>query len=292
MAGRLAGKVAVITGAASGIGRGTVELFLKEGAQVVGADIQDDKGARMSEAYGAGFRYVHCDVMDENAIKAALDLAVSAFGRLDTLFNNAGTGGALENAETVTADGFDSVMRLHIRAALFGIKHAVPHMKAAGGGSIISTASIAGMQHGFGPILYSIAKAGIIHMTKVAAVQLAPYGVRVNAICPGLIATAIFARSIGLATQVADQTPAAIAAAAGAAQPIPRGGLPSDIAEAALYFASDGASFVTGQALAVDGGITLGPSGAAQTQVFQPLFEAMGLTPEMIAGLQTGAATP
>ena len=198
MSGRLEGKVAVVTGAASGIGRGTVELFVREGAKVVGADLQDDKGARMAEELGDAFRYIRCDVTDEAQVKAAIDLAVSEFGKLDILFNNAGTGGALENIENVTGESFDSVMHLHVLAALYGIKHALPHMKA-NGGSIISTASIAGMQNGFGPILYSVAKAGIIHMTKLAAVQAAPFRVRVNCICPGLIATPIFGTSMGMA---------------------------------------------------------------------------------------------
>ncbi len=285
MAGRLEGKVAVITGAASGIGRGTVDLFVREGAKVVGADLQDDKGARMAEELGDAFRYIRCDVTDETQVKATLDLAVSAFGRLDILFNNAGTGGPLENAENVTAESFDSVMHLHIRAALFGIKHAVPLMREAGG-SIISTASIAGLQNGFGPILYSIAKAGIIHMSKVAAVQLAPYRIRVNAICPGLIATPIFASSMGLGRQFADTTVDAIASAAGGSQPIPRGGVPADIAEAALYLGSDGSSFVTGQALTVDGGITLGPSGAAGASAFAPIAQAMGIDAEALAAMQ------
>lgn len=281
MGGRLEGKVAVITGAASGIGRGTVDLFLREGAKVIGGDVQDDKGARMEEELGASFRYVRCDVTDEAEVKAALDLAVSQFGKLDILFNNAGTGGPLEDAQTVTAEGFDSVMHLHIRAALFGIKHAVPHMRE-NGGSIISTASIAGLQNGFGPILYSIAKAGIIHMSKVAAVQLAPLRIRVNAICPGLIATPIFASSMGLGRQFADTTVDAIAAAAGGSQPIPRGGVPADIAEAALYLGSDGASFVTGQALTVDGGITLGPNGTAAESTFAPIAKAMGIDIEAL----------
>jgi NAD(P)-dependent dehydrogenase (short-subunit alcohol dehydrogenase family) len=286
MAGRLNGKVAVITGAASGIGRGTVDLFVKEGAKVVVADIQDDKGARIEEAHGKAVRYIRCDVMKEEDIKAAVDLAVSSFGRLDCLFNNAGTGGTMENAESVTAESFDQVMYLHVRAALFGIKHAVPVMKAQGGGSIISTASIAGVQQGFGPLLYSIAKSSIIHMTKVAAAQIGPYNIRINCICPGLIATPIFAKGIGMATQVADQTVPAIIEAAKHSQPIPKAGMPEDIAEAALYLASDGSKFVNGHALVVDGGITVGPTGEAQTRVFTPLLQAMGVDPAAIEQIQ------
>jgi NAD(P)-dependent dehydrogenase (short-subunit alcohol dehydrogenase family) len=284
MAGRLEGKVALVTGGASGIGRGTVELFVKEGARVVAADVQDDKGARLEEELGKSVRYTRCDVYDEAQIKNAVDIAVKSFGKLDCLFNNAGTGGALETVEGVTAEGFDSVMHLHLRAALFGIKHAVPAMKARGG-SIISTASIAGLQHGYGPLLYSIAKASIVHMTRVGAGQLAPFGIRLNCICPGLIATPIFAKSIGLATQVADQTLTAVADAAKNAQPIAKPGLPEDIAEAALYLASDGSKFVTGQALVVDGGITIGPTGERQLQVFAPIMQAMGIDPEIVQQL-------
>lgn len=285
MGTRLEGKVAVITGAASGIGRGTVELFVKEGARVVAADVQDDKGARIEEEFGKAVRYVRCDVYDEAQIKNAIDTATKSFGKLDILFNNAGTGGALENVDTVTAEGFDAVMHLHLRAALFGIKHAIPAMKAHGGGSIISTASVAGVQHGFGPLLYSIAKGSIIHMTRVASGQLAPMGIRINCICPGLIATPIFAKGIGLATQVADQTITAVAAAAKNSQPIAKPGLPEDIAEAALYLGSDGAKFVTGQALVVDGGLTIGPSGERQVQVFAPIMQAMGIDPEILTQL-------
>ncbi len=291
MAGRLDGKVAVITGAASGIGRGTVDLFVKEGAKVVAADIQDDKGARLQEQHGKALRYVRCDVNREGDVKAAIDLAVSSFGRLDCLFNNAGTPGSLENAETVTAESFDSVMHLHVRAALFGIKHAVPLMRAQGGGSIVSTASIAGLQNGFGPLLYSMAKASIVHMTRVAAAQLGPLNIRVNCICPGLIATPIFAKGIGLATQVADQTVSAIVDAAKNAQPIPRAGLPEDIAEAALFFTSDGSRFVNGHALVVDGGITVGPTGAAQANVYAPFLQAMGIDPAMLEQMNTAGKT-
>lgn len=280
--GRLDGKVAVITGAASGIGRGTVDLFIKEGAKVVAADIQEDKGARLQEEYGKALRFIRCDVTQESEIKAAIDLAKSAFGRLDCLFNNAGAATMGESAQGVSAEAFDAVMHLHVRAAMFGIKHATPIMQAQGGGSIISTASIAGLQNGYGPYLYSVAKAAIIHMTKLAAAEIGPMNIRVNCICPGFIATPIFARAIGMATQVADQTVEGIAAVAKDAQPIPKAGLPEDIAEAALYLASDGSKFVNGIALTVDGGMTVGRTGAQQTSLFEPLVKAMGLDPAIL----------
>ena len=275
--GRLEGKVAVVTGAASGIGRGTVDLFVAEGAKVIAADIQDDKGARIDEDHKGAARYVRCDVSQEADIEAAVAAASKHFGRLDVLFNNAGTGGARDPADAVTAEGFDSVMHLHVRAALLGIKYAAPIMRAQGGGSIVSTASVAGLQAGYGPVLYSIAKAAIVHMTHVAAAQLGASNIRVNCICPGLIATNIFASSLGLPSQLGETRIDAIAEASKNSQPIPRGGRARDIAEAALFLASDGASFVTGHALVVDGGLTLGPSGMSQMAAFAPIVQALGI---------------
>jgi NAD(P)-dependent dehydrogenase (short-subunit alcohol dehydrogenase family) len=280
MAGQLEGKVAVITGAASGIGRGTVDLFVKEGAHVIAADIQDDKGARIEEDHKGLVHYVRCDVSREADIEAAVTAAKKHFGRLDCLFNNAGTGGARDPADGVTAEGFDSVMHLHVRAALFGMKYAVPLMREVGGGSIVSTASVAGLQAGYGPILYSIAKAAIIHMTTVTAAQLAQYNIRVNCICPGLIATNIVANSLGVPSQLADTRIEAIAEASKNSQPLQRGGRARDIAEGVLYFAGDGADWVTGQSLAIDGGITLGPNGVA---VFAPIIQALGIDAETLA---------
>lgn len=292
MAGRLDGKVAVITGAASGIGRGTVDLFVKEGARVIAADIQDDRGARIEEEHKGNAKYVRCDVSKEQDIANAVAAAVKHFGKLTTIFNNAGTGGSAETAEGVTAESFDSVMHLHIRAALFGMKYAVPEMKKAGGGSIISTASVAGLQAGFGPILYSIAKAGIIHMSKIAAAQLAPYNIRANAICPGLIATNIFAQAFGMPSQLAETRIDAIAEAAKHSQPMQRGGRPRDIAETALFLASDGSDWMTGQALVMDGGLTLGPVGGAQFGVFMPIAQALGVDAETLAAMAAGQAPP
>lgn len=273
--GRLNGKVAVITGAGSGIGRGTAELFAAEGAQVIAADIADDRGQRLEACAPGRIKYVHCDVTQEADIAAAMAAAEREFGRLDGLFNNAGTGGANETVEAISAESFDRVMHLHVRAALFGIKHAVPAMKRAGGGAIVTTASVAGLCAGYGPVLYSVAKAAIIHMTTLAAAQLAEHKIRVNCVCPGLIATNIFASALGLPSQLADSRLDAIAAAASDSQPIHRGGRPRDIAEAVLYFASDGADWVTGQALTVDGGLTLGPVGMQQMAAFAPIVQAL-----------------
>jgi NAD(P)-dependent dehydrogenase (short-subunit alcohol dehydrogenase family) len=190
-----------------------------------------------------------------------------------------------ELADGVTAEGFDSVMHLHVRAALFGMKYAVPIMREQGSGSIISTASIAGLRTGYGPLLYSIAKAAVVHMTHAAAAQLGAENIRVNCICPGMIATNIFAASFGIPRQLAETRIDALAEANKHTQPIPRGGRGSDIAEAALYLGSDGASFVTGHALVVDGGITLGPNDATRMATFAPVFGALGIDAETVAAI-------
>ncbi len=258
MAGRLDGKVAVITGGVSGIGLGTVELFVAEGAKVVAADIQDEKGAMLEQRFPGKVKYAHCDVTKEAEIEAALKLAESEFGGLDILFNNAGISDRMTTIADITADGWSWIFDILVRGPALGMKHAVPLMLKRGGGSIINTASIAGLQAGWGPIAYSTAKAGVIHMSRSAAAQLSPQGIRVNAICPGLIATSIFGASLGMPREAADQMAAMVAQNAQVAQPVKKPGLPDDIAQAALYLASDASGFVTGTHLVVDGGITVG----------------------------------
>ena len=258
MAGRLEGKVAMITGAASGIGLGTLELFVSEGAKVIAADIQDEKGAMLERRFPDAVRYSRCDVTQEADIAAAVALAESAFGGLDIQFNNAGISDRMGAITEVTADGWNWIFDILVRGPALGMKHAVPAMLKRGGGSIINTASIAGLQAGWGPIAYSTAKAGVVHMSRCAAAQLSPQGIRVNAICPGLIATSIFGATIGMTRDAADQMAALVAQNAQIAQPVKKPGLPQDIAQAALYLASDASAFVTGTHLVVDGGITVG----------------------------------
>ena len=280
MAGRLDGKVALITGGASGIGLGTVQLFVAEGAQVVAADIQDEKGAMLEKRFPGQVAYAHCDVTSEAEIEAALQKAKSEFGGLDILFNNAGISDRMTSIGEITADGWSWIFDILVRGPALGMKHAVPLMLERGGGSIINTASIAGLQAGFGPIAYSTAKAGVIHMSRVAAAQLSPQKIRVNAICPGLIATSIFGASFGLPREVADQMAARVAENAAAAQPVPKAGLPDDIAQAALYLASDAAAFVSGTHLVVDGGITVGGRHSWDPNMVSPFATILGdLTP-------------
>ncbi len=239
MSGRLAGKVALITGGCSGIGLGAVELFAAEGACVVAADVQDEKGAILARRFDGRVRYAHCDVTSEADIAAACALAVEAFGGLDILFNNAGHSGLAGGVDAVTPEGWDATFALLVRGPAVGMKHAAPLMRERGGGSIINTASIAGLKPGWGPLAYSTAKGAVIHMTRCAAADLSPHKIRVNAICPGIIATSIFGHALGLPRDAADQMAARVVENAAALQPIPKAGLPADIAAAALYLASD-----------------------------------------------------
>ena len=276
MAGRLEGKVAVITGAASGIGLGTVELFVAEGASVIAADIQDEKGAMLAKRFPGKVVYAHCDVTNEAEIEAAMKLAKSEFGGLDILFNNAGISDRMTSITEITADGWSWIFDVLVRGPALGMKHAVPLMLERGGGSIINTASIAGLQAGWGPIAYSSAKASVIHMSRSAAAQLSPQKIRVNAICPGLIATSIFGASLGLPRDVADQMAARVADNAAKVQPVPKAGMPEDIAKAALYLASEDSAFVSGTHIVVDGGITVGSRHAWDATAGSPFAALFG----------------
>ena len=283
MAGQLEGKVAVITGGASGIGRGTVDLFAEEGASVVATDIQDGKGPDIEKAYPGKVKYVRCDVTKEEDIARMVEVAKEEFGRLDCVFNNAGAAASLENVDEVTPEGYDQTMHLLVLPALLAIKYAMPIMKDQGGGSIISTASICGMQAGWGPPLYSMAKGQVIHLTKVAALLLAPHNVRVNCICPGYIVAQSIPIGMGMSIEEADASVEKVAAVSKDFQPIPKAGRPRDIAAGAVYLASDASSFVTGQALAIDGGITLGSTNAGD--LVGPVAEALGLGPDTLERL-------
>jgi NAD(P)-dependent dehydrogenase (short-subunit alcohol dehydrogenase family) len=259
---RLKDKVAVITGAASGIGRGTVELFVREGARVIAADIQDEKGRELERGFNGQVKYVRCDVMSETDIQGAMQAAVDAYGGLDILFNNAGAGGSPQTIEDMTGEAWDRSMNLLLRSVALGIRYAIPHMKKRGGGSIVNTASVAGLQAGMGPIAYSVAKCGVLHLSRVAAAQLGRSKIRVNAICPGLILTDIFAagaREMGAPDAMLAAIKSTMTEMAPDAQPIPKGGVPDDIAQACLFFASDESQFVTGTHIVVDGGMTTGP---------------------------------
>lgn len=259
---RLKDKVAVVTGAASGIGLGTVELFVSEGAKVLAADINEAAGRELERRFNGQVKFHRCDVTSEDDIKATMQAAHDAFGALDILFNNAGAGGAPNTIEDMTGEAWDRTQNLLLRSVALGMRYAIPFMKQRGGGSIINTASVAALQAGMGPIAYSTAKAGVVHLTTVAAAQLGRSKIRVNAICPGFIQTDIFAagmRQMGMNDQMVKMVTAGMFEQQANAQPIPKAGLPADIANMCLFFASDESVFVTGTHIQVDGGMTVGP---------------------------------
>ena len=260
MAGRLEGRVAVITGGASGIGAATVELFVGEGARVVIGDLQAEVGEEFAARFGESVSFLPCDVSREAEFEALVDEAVSRFGRLDCIFNNAGFGGALGPIESTSEADFDLTFDVLLKGVFFGMKHAAPVMKAQGSGSIISTASMAGLQTGYASHLYNTAKAAVIHLTTSVANELAEQMIRVNCICPGFVATPLAAgKPISVAgREAAEARVDKMREWGDDAQPIPRTGQPLDIAQAALFLAGDESTWITGQALVVDGGFRTG----------------------------------
>jgi len=235
---RLEGKVAIVTGAASGIGKAAAALFRAEGARVLAADMAEGEGV------------VAADAGSEEDVARLVAAAVADHGGLDIVFANAGVSGGLASIFEQTPADWEAILRTNLIGPFLAIRHAAPHMKARGGGSIICTASVAGIRAGAGGPAYSASKAGVISLVKVAATQLAGSNIRVNAICPGLIETGMTrplydnARAAGREDMI------------GHLNPMKRGGVPDEIARAALYLASDESSYVNGHALVVDGGLS------------------------------------
>lgn len=254
---RFSGKSVVVTGAASGIGRATTLLFAREGATVFAADLNLTGAEEVRE--GDNIIPVACDVCDVAQIKALMDHAAGTCGGIDVVFNNAGAGGAREPIDEIDADGWDRTMDLLLRSVAMGIRYAVPHMKQRPGAAIVNTSSVAAVGPGYSPTAYAVAKAGVLHLTKCAATDLAQYGIRVNAVQPGFINTNIFTASMEMPAELVDTAKAMIAQMSSQAQPVSRGGQPDDIANAVAFLCSDAAGFMTGTSLIVDGGITVGP---------------------------------
>lgn len=290
----LKGKVAVITGAASGIGLAGVETFIAAGAKVIAGDIQDEKGKALETRFGSDkLRFVHCDVTNMAELQAIMDAAPATFGSLDIVWNNAGHGGTSTSVEELDLDAYDQTMGLLLKQVFAGTKFAIPHMKEKGG-AIINTSSISAICAGYAPITYSVAKKGVAHFSKLAAAELSKYRIRVNAILPGFIATSIFGASLGMSREAADQIAEMLAQAGGSMQPIGRVGRGSDIAEMAAFLGSDAASFITGGEFVVDGGMTVGPRHSWDETAASPILDSLGISPEqaeqMRLAQQAGAA--
>ena len=271
---RFSGKTAVVTGAASGIGKASVLLLASEGAHVFAADIDEAGGAELAESSNGKITFQRCNVTSTEDIKALMDRAAAETGGIDIVFNNAGAGGDGAPIDEIEPEGWDLTMDLLLRSVAFGIRYAVPHMIGRTNASIINTSSVAAVGPGYSPNAYAVAKAGVLHLTKMAAADLAKHQIRVNAIQPGFINTNIFTSSLDLTEEKEEVGKAMIAHMSAGAQPVARGGQPEDIANAMAYLASAEASFVNGHSMVVDGGITIGPKYSWDDQ--EPdMFEAL-----------------
>ena len=278
MSKRLEGKVAVITGAASGIGAATAKTYVEQGAKVVLGDIQDDAGAALAEALGGPecAVFCHCNVTSEAEVQTLVDTAVSAFGQIDVMFNCAGIVGAVGPMSTTPADEWKLTIDIMVNGVFYGMKHASRHMKEAGSGSIISMSSTAGVMGGLGPHAYAAAKHAVVGMTKNLAAEMGSFGVRVNCIAPAGMATPMVAEVITGNHQNLDDTIAALAEAS----PLKgRAGLAQDVANAALWLASDESGYTSGLTLTVDAGATTGSTPEAPAFAeYQPMLREAGRT--------------
>ena len=249
--GRLDGKVAIITGGASGMGEATARLFVSEGARVVIGDVQREKGEALAASLGAACAYANVDVTSSEDVRGLVKTAVDRFGRLDVMYNNAGIAGAEGPITECSEERFDRIIATNLKGVWLGMKHCLPYLIANGGGSVISTASVSGFMGMNGQGAYGSSKGGVVQLTRVCAIENAKYSVRANCICPGgTLTPLIYGNPDMPGLDGIDEARERLTGF----QPIPRAGLPEDIANAALWLASDESSFVTGQAIVVDGG--------------------------------------
>lgn len=274
----LSGKVAIVTGGACGLGRATVERFVAEGASVVIADIDAPRGEELAARLGSRARFLHADVSDADQVQAVVDCAVSAFGGLDIMFNNAGISEAVvpRFVDDNLAD-FHKVVNVNLLGVMLGSQRAARYMKDHGGGVIINNASIGGRQAGFGVMSYRATKAAVIHFTRCIAIDFAEYGIRVNCISPAHIETGISAafRGPGMTQEQVERIDEALRPLRRAGQPLKRTGMPEDVANAALYLASELSAQTTGMELVVDGGVTAGDPVNHFNAVFEVLRQML-----------------
>jgi NAD(P)-dependent dehydrogenase (short-subunit alcohol dehydrogenase family) len=275
--GRLNGKIAVITGATSGIGLRTAEIFVAEGAKIVIAGRRAVEGEALAKKLGAACIFRQTDVTQEDQMRALIGTALEEFGRIDCLFNNAGGPAQTGGIEGLDAEKFDAAMATLVRSVMLGMKHAAPHMRKQGSGSIINNGSIAGRLAGFSSsVVYGAAKAAVIHLTRCVAMELGEAGIRVNSISPGMIATGILGKALGLSVEAAENKTDTMREIFRTAQPIPRAGLPDDIAHAAVFLASNESSFINGHDLVIDGAITGGRNWTAQHEGLAAVRKTLG----------------
>ena len=263
--GELTGKVVVITGGASGIGEATTRRFVAEGAKVLIADMQQKRGSSLAKELGNNATFVSVEVRKETEVQTAVETAVDKWGRLDCMFNNAGFGGALGPIEDIPVEEFDMTFDVLVRGVFLGMKHAIPIMRKQKCGSIINTGSISAITAGRGPLIYSAAKASVHHLSQVTAISVANSSIRINTIVPGYIATPLSQNTVGKPDALIEER----LEGQPFPQPIPRFGRPNDIAELAMFLASDRSTFITGQAIVVDGGAASGVFWEHQDDVYK-----------------------
>ena len=252
--GRLEGKIAIVTGGASGMGEAATELFVREGARVVVGDLQIDAANELATRLGNDSVVAErVDVSVSDDVARLVSVAIERFGGLDVMFNNAGIGGGELLIHETPEEVFDRIVAVDLKGVWLGIKHAVPAMLRTGGGSIVNTASVSALMGMRNQGAYGAAKGGVVQLTRVAAIEYADVGIRFNAILPGGVLTPLIWNNPALPAPL---DPEVVGKMLAAAQPIPRAGLPMDVANAALWLASDESSFVTGQSIVVDGGWT------------------------------------
>ena len=277
--GMVDGKVGIITGATSGIGARTAELFVEEGAKVVFTGRRKAEGEALAKKLGANARFVQADATLESDWQRVIAEAAKAFGpRLDYLFNNAGGPAPTGSITSVPVEGFDAAMALLVRSVMLGMKHAGAIMMQQRSGSIVNNGSIAGHQAGYSTsMIYGAAKAAVNHLTRLVGMELGEHNVRVNSVSPGPIATGILAKALGMETAKADNATAKIAEIYAKASPIPRSGFPDDIAQCVLWLASDRSTYVNATDIVVDGGVLGGRQFTQHHEGLKHVRAALGI---------------
>jgi NAD(P)-dependent dehydrogenase (short-subunit alcohol dehydrogenase family) len=276
--GMLDGKVGIITGATSGIGARTAELFVEEGARVVFTGRRKDQGEALAKRLGANARFIQADATLEDDWKRVMAETLKTHGRLDCLFNNAGGPAPTGGIASIPVDGFDAAMALLVRSVMLGMKHAAPVMVRQRSGSIVNNGSIAAHLAGYSSsMIYSAAKAAVNHLTRCVGMELGEHNVRVNSVSPGAIATGILAKALGMNADKADTLAEAMKERMAKAQPIPRAGLTDDIAQCVIWLVSDRSSFVNATDIVVDGGVIGGRAFSPHQDGLKQIKTALGL---------------